>query len=224
MKILYPVLELAHQRALEILRPNDVAVDATVGNGNDTLLLAKAVGRGGLVYGFDIQETALSITRQKLIHAGAVSQVRLIHDSHHKLDTVLPTALHGHVRVVQFNLGYLPGGDRAISTRADTTVKALDCALRVLKPGGLLSIVAYTGHPEGAKETEELQRWLHALPRMRTQLWKSPPRPERNHPPQLFLVYKGAPHRIITRLVRRWLQTRTSRANVQKIQRNLGLS
>ena len=95
---------------LEHLGEGDVAVDFTMGNGNDTLFLSKTVGESGRVYAFDIQEAALLSTREHLISEGAPENYTLICASHHRVKEFV----HEPVKVGMFNLGYLPGGDKRI--------------------------------------------------------------------------------------------------------------
>jgi predicted methyltransferase len=156
---------LAHQAVAAVLAPGDIAIDATVGNGHDTLFLAQQVGPGGKVYGFDIQEAALDSAWQRLLAAGATAQVALYHAGHEAMAVLLPETVAGRVKAVMFNLGYLPGGDKQRTTGASTTLAALQAALSLLAPGGVISLLAYTGHPGGREEAEQLKAWLACLPR-----------------------------------------------------------
>ncbi|TVM19462.1 16S rRNA (cytosine(1402)-N(4))-methyltransferase [Oceanidesulfovibrio indonesiensis] len=140
-----------------------LAVDATVGNGRDTLLLAHHVGEGGRVYGFDVQRRGLDIAWQRLTKAGMEQRVTLLHAGHERMAELLPADAQGRVRAVMFNLGYLPGSDKNVVTRPETTRAALAAALSVLAPGGLVSIVAYPAHPGGAKELAAVREWCASL-------------------------------------------------------------
>ncbi len=51
-------------------------------------------------------------------------------------------------RLIAFNLGYLPGSDKATTTQRASTLQALQAAFEVLRPGGLLSVMAYTGRAQ----------------------------------------------------------------------------
>ena len=116
----------------EALLPGSVVVDATMGNGRDTLFLAGAVGPAGRVYAFDIQPAALKATAALLAEAGLADRAQLIQADHSLLQQHLP----GPVDAVMFNLGYLPGGDHSTITRPDSTRAALQAALSLLAPGG----------------------------------------------------------------------------------------
>ncbi len=154
------VTERAHEAVRGVLSAGETAIDATVGNGHDTLFLAECVGPGGMVIGFDVQEAALEATRRRLCGAGIEAErVRLVRGGHEEMgrEVCRPVA------AVMFNLGYLPGGDHAVTTRAGTTVRALEQALGVLRPKGILSAVCYRGHPGGAAEAAAVCEWAAGL-------------------------------------------------------------
>ncbi len=143
-------IALAHHLVSCRLVPGDLAADATAGNGHDTLMLARQVGPQGRIYAFDVQPEALNRTRELLNNESMAERVTLISDGHEHMS--------GHVKdrlaAVMFNLGYLPGGDRSIITTAGTTLAGIREALLLLKPGGLVTIIAYTGH-RGAEEEKK---------------------------------------------------------------------
>lgn len=143
--------ELAHAAVRECLRPGDIAVDATVGNGHDATFLAELVGPTGHVFGFDVQAAALA--------RPVGSNVTLFLADHATMAAVL-AGHRGRVAAVMFNLGYLPGGDKAVTTRAESTVRACDGAVSLLRPGGVLTVVAYRGHPGGADECDAVRECL----------------------------------------------------------------
>lgn len=158
-------------------------VDATVGNGVDTLFLCQAVGPTGAVFGFDIQERALTQARNRInAHGGDRSaQPELFLRSHSDMLATLPSASIGLVSAVMFNLGYLPGaasdssgesGSAAppVITRPETTLPALDAALRLLKIGGIVTIVLYSGHDGGGTEAEVVRSWAELLPQEQYQV------------------------------------------------------
>lgn len=129
----------------------DIVVDATMGNGHDTQFLAELVGENGHVYAFDIQESAVANTKERL---GDMYQARttLFHKSHDKIAESLPPETHGKVAAAVFNLGYLPGGDKSITTNGSSTIKAIEQLLSIMKDEGLIVLVVYHGHPEGKAE------------------------------------------------------------------------
>ncbi len=131
---------------------NAVVADFTMGNGNDTLWLAQQVGKGGKVYAFDIQEDALLHTAEKLAAEGLEKQCVLIKDSHHKAADYISEQLDAGI----FNLGFLPGGDKRITTLRETTLPAVKAAISLIKAGGGLLIAVYPGHEEGYLEGQML--------------------------------------------------------------------
>lgn len=141
-----------------------IAIDATVGNGHDTLFLAECVGPAGHVYGFDIQQDALASARQRLENEDVLSQVSLFLTGHEHMAEHVPEKEHGHVCAAMFNLGYLPGSDQTVITRAETSCRAVDAALGLMKKGGIISMVLYTGHPGGEEEARAVEDHCQSLP------------------------------------------------------------
>ena len=139
---------LAADAIRRYLRPGDLAVDATMGNGRDTENLCRWVGESGMVYAFDIQEQALEATRERLRNAALLERAVLIHAGHEHMAEYVQKP----VQAVVFNLGWLPGGKHSVTTKAGTTERAVDAALKLLCPGGLLSVCVYPGHEEGKRE------------------------------------------------------------------------
>jgi ubiquinone/menaquinone biosynthesis C-methylase UbiE len=150
------VTEMAHELVRRHLRPGDRALDATAGKGNDTLFLAHCVGASGRVDAFDIQPEAIAETRARV---AGFPQVRLHQRGHESLAEFV----EGPLAAAMFNLGYLPAGDKAIATRPDSTLAALEAARGLLAPGGILCVVAYPGHEGGAEEAAAVERWFAAL-------------------------------------------------------------
>ena len=149
---------------MEHLREGDVAVDFTMGNGNDTLFLSKAVGETGRVYAFDIQEEALASTRAHLESNEAPQNYTLICASHHRVKEFVSEP----IKAGMFNLGYLPrSGKKAVTTMRETTMPAVEAALELLAPDGVLIVAIYPGHEEGALEGEMLREYFSSLSRFR---------------------------------------------------------
>ena len=149
---------------LEHLSCGDVAVDFTMGNGNDTLFLSRTVGESGKVYAFDIQEDALISTRTHLEANGAPENYTLICASHHLVKDYVKEP----IKAGMFNLGYLPrSGRKAVTTMRSTTMPAVEAALELLAPDGVLIVAIYPGHEEGALEGEMLREYFSTLSRFR---------------------------------------------------------
>lgn len=146
------------------LLPGEAAVDFTMGNGNDTLFLSKTVGEGGRVYAFDIQESALSSTEKLLKENGAPNNYRLILASHHRVKEFVSEP----IKAGMFNLGYLPrSGNKSVTTLCKTTMPAIESALELLAPDGVLIIAIYPGHEEGEKEGNMIREYLKSLSKYR---------------------------------------------------------
>ncbi len=145
----------------EILRPlivtGDHVIDATAGNGHDTVFLAACVGESGRVLAFDIQQAALNSARARVAAEGFSERVEFIRESHAAMADHAETASQA---VVMFNLGYLPGEDHAVTTECGETLMALSAAAGLLAPGGGLSVVCYPGHPAGAVEADAVEEWM----------------------------------------------------------------
>jgi len=156
-------LKSARYLVAEILRavlaPGDRAIDATMGNGHDTALLCSLVGPEGRVYAFDVQPAALEATRRRLAEEGSAGQVELFLLGHEHMRE----AVGEPVKAIVFNLGWLPGGDHRITTLTETTLPAIQQALALLMPMGVLVICVYPGHPEGEREQEMVTRLLSSL-------------------------------------------------------------
>jgi hypothetical protein len=153
-KIFSPHLKLAKSYWKEHLRSSDLAIDATCGNGHDTLFLA------GLctVIGLDIQIQAIQSTEALLAQHQKNACLYLI--SHADIDT-LP--LPRPPKLIVYNLGYLPRADKSITTMVATTLASVEKSLALLAPDGALSITCYPGHEEGKREEEELEIWMAGL-------------------------------------------------------------
>ena len=157
-------VDFAHSLLQSRVNSGDWVIDATAGNGHDTLFLAHLVMPGGRVFAFDLQAEAITSTRARLIAADALAVCTLIHDSHHHLGLRLPAEAKGRLAAVVFNLGWLPGHDKTCITKTDTTLAAVQVALEWLRPGGLLTIVAYPGHLGGDVESQAVATWATSLP------------------------------------------------------------
>lgn len=155
------VTALAHQYVAAAVRPGDSVVDATAGNGFDTLFLSQLVGPNGKVYAFDIQEEAIVRTSRRLAAAKA-QNVALLLASHAEMKQELPQTLAGEISAIMFNLGYLPRGDKSMTTTTDSSVRAVAQAMELLAPDGLMTIIAYTGHPGGQEEADAVLAFLES--------------------------------------------------------------
>ena len=155
------LLALQKSFILTHLQKGDTAVDFTMGNGHDTEFLSKTVGESGKVYAFDIQEQAVASTRKNLAAAACPENYTLILDSHHNVKKYV----EGPIKAGMFNLGYLPGSDKSITTMRETTMPAIEAALDLLDHDGVLLIAVYPGHAEGDAEGRMALDYLSGLDR-----------------------------------------------------------
>lgn len=168
------------------VKNGDIVIDATVGNGNDTVLLAKLVGENGKVYGFDIQKLALNITQRALQEKNFHRRVRLINDSHSNMDNYIDKK----VDLVVFNLGYLPKGNHNIVTQSTTTTIALSKSIDLLKNEGIILVTAYPGNDEGKEEKEVIDIFLSSLNQKEFSVLKFDFINQINNPPILYGIEK----------------------------------
>ncbi len=157
-----PLTQIAHSKIARQLHSGDWVIDATAGNGHDTVFLAENVGTAGHVYAFDIQTQAIKATASRLSAVHLQERVTLCHNSHGAIQAHTPSIWHGAVAVIMFNLGYLPHSDKSMITRPDATIPALEQSLCLLKPGGILSIIAYRSHGGGLDESEAVIDWIQS--------------------------------------------------------------
>lgn len=181
------VVSIAKELMMKKVLSSDLVVDATVGNGHDTLLLAQLVGQEGKVYGFDIQEDAINNASQKIIENNLTKRVCLIKDSHENIDQYIKEK----VDLIIFNLGYLPGGDHCIVTKAESTLTAIEKSLHLLKENGLLLVITYIGHNEGKTEDKLIKKYFSELNQKKYNVLKFEFINQINYPPILYCVEKN---------------------------------
>lgn len=150
---------LAWMLLREVIQEGDIAIDATAGNGHDTVFLAGCVGASGRVLAFDVQEAAIESSKTRVAEAGLLDRVNFHPCTHVRMGEFVEPA---SVAVVMFNLGYLPGEDHHITTQMEESIQALEASALALKPGGSLSVICYPGHAAGASEAEAVENWLTA--------------------------------------------------------------
>lgn len=170
----------------QIVKPSDQVIDATCGNGNDTKILAGLVPEGK-VWAFDIQESAVKSTLTALREAGLCDRVEIHHLSH----ATFPAGLFPEsTKLIVYNLGYLPGGDKTITTETNITLQSIKNGMQLLVPGGMISITLYPGHAEGEKEAVALLSFAETLPPFLWMVnhiqWNN-----RNNAPSLLLLTKS---------------------------------
>ncbi len=185
-KYITKATDLAREFIGKAIKPGDIVVDATVGNGNDTLFLSRLVSESGRVYGFDIQKFALKEATQKLQTNGVLDRVELINDGHENINKYITSKVNG----IMFNLGYLPGGKHEITTKNNTTLIAIKTGIELLKGNGIMTIVVYTGHEEGKREEEDILSYFEKVDQNIVNVLKLGFINQKNNPPFLLVIEK----------------------------------
>ncbi|MDO5298844.1 MAG: class I SAM-dependent methyltransferase [Clostridia bacterium] len=178
---------LAADYMRRVILPGDTVVDATMGNGKDTLFLAELVGESGHVYAFDVQAEAVERTGVRLTQAGMRGRTTLLLAGHETMAQHVGTP----PRAVMFNLGWLPGAQHGVTTKTDTTLAAVDAAVRMVVPGGVVTVCIYPGHEEGNRELGALLAWAQALPVREFNVLHHRFLNAAAHTPQLLLIQKN---------------------------------
>jgi len=174
-------LEMAHDFLAQVITQEDIVIDATMGNGHDTLFLAKLAKQ---VYAFDIQEQALEKTSQRLQEAG-LTNTELILQGHETVDQFVR-----EVKAAIFNLGYLPSADKSIITQPQTTLEALDKLCHMLVKGGRIAIMIYYGHEGGDIERDAVMDFVSQLPQQEYTATIYRTLNQINNPPFLVMIEK----------------------------------
>ncbi|MBP1969568.1 16S rRNA C1402 N4-methylase RsmH [Virgibacillus natechei] len=181
------ILHYAHELLEGSINKGETVIDATCGNGNDTLFLSKIIGDSGHVLAFDIQNQAIINTKQ-LLDDHKCTNVTVIQDSH--------ANIFNHVSANQeiggaiFNLGYLPNSDKSVITKGESTLSAIHSILRHLKKNGLIVIVVYHGHQGGKQEKESLLEYLTSLNQKEFSVLKHEFINQKNNPPFVLAIQK----------------------------------
>lgn len=185
-------LELAHSYWQKLLRPGDHAIDATCGNGLDTAFLATCLfstsDHTGTLLAIDKQAEAIEATKRHLeekFEEKILKQITLLQQCHSTFPASLPP-----IKLIVYNLGFLPHGDKALKTQTETTLTSLTNALPLMQPGGAISITCYPGHPGGKEEELALRAFAASL---RDGEWSCylHERLNRRNAPSLLLIQKA---------------------------------
>ena len=184
--IAFNAVKMAKIVLLPKLREASIVVDATAGNGNDTLFLAQNTPLEAKVLSFDIQEKAIFNTQKLLAENNVLLKVDLILDTHVNISSYLKS----NVDVVMFNLGYLPSSDHLVYTKPDTTVNALVNVLPSLRKEGIVTIIAYPGYKEGLEEMIVLEDFMKKLDQREFNVACFKMLNQKNNPPALYIIEK----------------------------------
>lgn len=159
---MFKIVEFSHLLIKEYYErykhSNMTFIDATCGRGNDTIYMARLLENSGIVYSYDIQNIAIEYTKQELLKQN-ITNVILKLESHENISEI-------DIDLIIYNLGYLPNGDKTITTKATTTIASLKKVLTLmeLNPKMLIILVIYPGHDEGSKESITIDNFVKDLP------------------------------------------------------------
>ena len=183
----YQITEWCHHFIRDHVKEGDFCIDATAGNGNDTQLLCELVGNTGKVLAFDVQEQAVSNTKERLQKLGLSERAEVIMDSHANMEKYVKPET---VSCIVFNFGYLPGGDHNLATRAESSIEAIHAGLKLLTKGGIMSLCIYSGGDSGFEEKDAILEELKMLDGKQYLVIESIYYNRPNNPPIPILVVK----------------------------------
>ena len=175
-------LSLCKDYLKKVVKSGDTVIDATCGNGYDTLFLRELVGDEGKVFGFDIQKVALDNTYNLLKSHNMEKGVYL--------NLELSKYVNEEVKAVVFNLGYLPKGNHEIMTTPETTIVAIEKSLELLADDGIIAVIIYHGGDSGFHERDELIKYFERLNNKKFSVLMHNFINQINYPPILVVVEK----------------------------------
>ena len=180
------VLQYAQSLLKDAIHEGDIAVDATAGNGHDTLFLAQLVGDEGYVYAFDVQKEAVDSTLHRLLDNALEHRALVLKDGHENVAKYVSKPVAGAI----FNLGYLPGSNHEIITKPNTTITAIESLLKLLKVGGIIVLVIYHGHEGGKDERDAVISYVSKLPQKYVHVLRYEFLNQQNDPPFVIALEK----------------------------------
>ena len=183
----YQITSWVHHFLEDHVQPGDICIDATMGNGHDTALLSRLAGKTGKVTAFDIQQLALDNTKEKLLKENCPKNWELVLASHERMNEY---AEENTVSCITFNLGYLPGGDHTKATKGESSIRAIETGLSLLKKKGLMTVCIYSGGDSGFEEKEAVLSYIKALDAKKYLVIISEYANRPNNPPIPVLIIK----------------------------------
>lgn len=183
----FSALNIIHRVIKEKVQPGDICIDATAGRGNDTLLLAQLVGEKGHVTAFDIQQDAVDSTRELLAANGMTERTDVLLRSHSEMGELFE---ENSVSCITFNFGWLPKGDHNIFTGKSTSIPAIEQGLKLLKSGGVMTLIIYYGRETGFEERDALLEFLPTIDSSRFTVIEMPFVNRPNCPPIPIIILK----------------------------------
>ena len=190
MNLLTKTTNLAMEITLRYVKEGDYVIDATCGNGHDTLCLAEAVGAGGDVLALDLQRQALDNSKA-LLAEHDWKQVCFAQANFADMKRYSSFAFPDQrPSAVIFNLGYLPGGDKSITTTVEDSLRGIQAALELIQYDGIVTVVLYSGHEEGAREKATILKFARALPSKDFHVVYAQMLNQQKNPPEVLWITK----------------------------------
>ncbi len=183
----FSALDIINRVIDETVKEGDICIDATAGRGNDTLHLCKLVGDSGHVIAFDVQQDAVDSTKSLLEANGVAHRADVLLKSHSEMDETLE---EDSVSLITFNFGWLPKGDHNIFTHKETSIAAIEKGLRLLKNGGIMTLIIYYGRETGFEERDALLEFLPTLDNRKYTVIEMPFVNRPNCPPIPIVIIK----------------------------------
>lgn len=183
----FSALDIIKRVIDETVQEGDICIDATAGRGHDTLHLCTLVGDSGHVTAFDIQQDAVDSTSALLEKNGLSHRADVLLKSHSEMDSLFE---EDTVAFITFNFGWLPKGDHNIFTKKETSIEAIEKGLKLLKPGGIMSLIIYYGRETGFEERDALLEYLPTLDSRKYTVVEMPFVNRPNCPPIPIIIIK----------------------------------
>ena len=183
----FSALDIINRVIDENVSEGDICIDATAGRGNDTLHLCKLVGESGHVTAFDIQQEAIDSTKLLLKENGLSHRADVILKSHSEMDSFFEEE---SVSLITFNFGWLPKGDHNVFTKKETSIEAIEKGLKLLKNGGIITLIIYYGRETGFEEHDALLKYLPTLDSRKYTVIEMPFVNRSNCPPIPIVIIK----------------------------------
>lgn len=183
----FSALNIIRRVLQERVQEGDICIDATAGRGFDTLYLSQLVGDSGHVTAFDIQEEAVESTKALLAENGVAHRADVLLKSHSEMDELFE---EGSVSCITFNFGWLPRGDHNIFTNKSTSIPAIEKGLRLLKSGGIMTLIIYYGRETGFEERDAILEYLPTIDNRKYTVVEMPFVNRTNCPPIPVVIFK----------------------------------
>lgn len=148
-------ISLCHDEVKKHLNKREIAIDMTVGRGNDTQYLCSVCKR---VYGFDTNSAAIVSTDDKLEKLG-IRNYRLICEDCQFFDEYV----FEKPAVIMYHLGHFDNLKDINVTESESIIKSLEKALKILKVGGLITVLSSVQTELCMKESAEVLKFCQTI-------------------------------------------------------------